>query len=108
MKVLPHDDLKAGLYVTVLEWKPREVPDLRGGLGFGGLGVTYRTVQDNSWVGDVLRVEAVDLPFVVARAYYPRTRTWDKAPFKLDIRRLVLRLLSPEYLEAMGVVSGEE
>ena len=89
------DDLKAGDFVTVLEWKPREVPVWSDHDSWQQVGT--RTVQDTSWKGEVLTVDAVDLPYVVvheARSRQPRA-------IALDTRRVTLKLLSPQYVNAM-------
>ena len=88
------DDLKAGDHVTVLEWKPRDVPVFADN---SWLEVGTRTAHDTSWVGDVLEVVAVDLPFVAARNRLSRLSD----VIRLDVRRLTLRKLSAAYVDAI-------
>lgn len=60
MSALSPGEITQGQIITVLEWAPREVPSY--GLSFGSP-VMLKT-QDQSWVGEPLRVVGVQLPFV--------------------------------------------
>lgn len=68
--------LVKGLYVTVLNWTP----------------------HDNSYKGDVLEIEAVDLPFVICKRH---TGNWSgEKPISLDTRNVSLTLLSQDFVDA--------
>ncbi len=66
-------ELKVGMYVTILNSKG----------------------DNNSFKGDVLKILAVDLPFVVVRCCNSSLT----GPITFDIRTYGLKELSPEYVE---------
>lgn len=68
---LKQDELKVGMYVTVLAGK------------------------DKSFRGDVLEITAVDLPFIVIRWCNHSVTN----PIVLDTRIYSLKKLSPEYIK---------
>lgn len=87
-------ELKVGMNVTVMSWKQRE------GLDFDGFGVKTITYTDRSYVGDVLRVEAIDLPFIVVTTS-SHSILLRGVPIKLDTREVLLKELADAYVEAM-------
>lgn len=89
-------DIAVGQFVTVLEWEPIVHEPL--GMDIA-MGMTQTVVtQDNSYKGDVLRVTAVDLPFIVTEQEYG----YSHGPIDLDTRRVSLMELSPAYVVASG------
>lgn len=98
---MPVDDLSPGVYVTILEWKERERTHTDWITGR----IHTLSHQDNSWVGDVMRVEAVDLPFLAVSVLRANGAVLF-ANLKIDTRRVELKKLSPSYVQAMtGEVS---
>ena len=94
-KILSPGEIAVGQFITVLEWLSREIPaDPFGGL-FGGSPIVTQH-KDHSWCGDILKVEAVDLPYIVVRETYEKAK-----PFNIDTRELKLMELSKEYVKAM-------
>ena len=57
---------------------------------------------DRSWVGDVLKVQAIDWPFIVAQEFKYGTKIL--APFKLDLPRVEVRPISDEYVRELAQV----
>jgi len=97
-KIISPGELSVGQSVTIYEWLPRDVPpDPFSGL-FGGA-TTATKHRDRSWCGDVLKVEAVDLPYVVVS--HPNQSYYDSNT-KLDTREVKLMELSAEYVKAMS------
>jgi hypothetical protein len=92
-KQISAGELAVGQFITVLEWIPwsSEMP----GDGF----LMTKTVihTDYSWCGDVLKVLAVDLPYVAVQSI---NETWMASAIQLDTRRVKLMELSPEYVAA--------
>lgn len=85
-------ELHVGQYVTILEWLPWTTESLEL---FGDTKTITHT--DHSWCGDVLKIEVVQLPYVIVshpNDFYLTSST------KLDTRRLKLMELTPEYVEA--------
>lgn len=96
-KLISPGELSVGQFVTIYEWLPIDVPaDPFGGL-FGGATVATKH-QDHSWCGDVLKVEAVDLPYVVVS--HPNDRIFSHNT-KLDTRQVKLMELSGDYVKAL-------
>ncbi len=94
-KILSPGELAVGQLITILEWLPRETsPDPFGGL-FGSALVATQS-RDRSWCGDVLKVEAVDLPYIVVKESYDNAR-----PFKIDTREARLMECSKAYIDAL-------
>lgn len=94
MTKLQPDDIEVGMYVTVLEWNPQERTYNAGGIFDEGQVIT-KVHRDGSWCGDVLIVRAICLPYIVVdgnRDYM--------VGLQLDIRRLSLMKLTPEYVKA--------
>lgn len=90
-------EISKGMLVTVLEHKPyeNEVPSL--------FGDTVQKVknQDRSGYGEVLRVEAVQLPYVIVR--YLKCSILKDTPIRYDTRRTTFMELSEDYLAANGI-----
>lgn len=93
--MLSPGEITVGMTITVLEWTPVvHEPDAFSALMTGV--TTATTHRDNSWCGDVLDVEAVQLPYLIVRE-------GDGVlghGFKIDTRRAKLMELSPEYVAA--------
>jgi hypothetical protein len=89
--MLTPGEIAKGQYITVLKWKKRDIQAMPL------LGVAGGEYTDRSYVGNVLQVLSVDLPFVlVARLtehYKPNER------LQLDTRELFLKELSAEFAE---------
>lgn len=88
--ILQPDDFEVGMLVTVLQWKPREI--VEGGIFTP---VTVRTLDNKSWCGDALRIEAIDLPYV--RCVHV---VWDAKvkEVRLDTREVTFMRYSAEML----------
>lgn len=65
MKALQSDDLRVGMIVTM--GKGRAYEERYGGGMFSESPATLISKQDRSYQGDILRIECVDLPYVVFR-----------------------------------------
>lgn len=90
-KIISPGEIAVNQYLTVFEWEPViQEPD---GI-FTTNTITYR---DNSYKGDILKVTAVDLPFVVVERIYGFSFG---SPLTLDTRRVKLMELSPEFIAA--------
>ena len=99
------DDISVGAFVTVLSWPTREVPVYSGPFDYVGTGT--RTQEDHSYVGEVLRVVSVALPFVVV----DRVGSNLVPRVTLDTRRAELQALPMEFVLAdrvAGPVVAEE
>ncbi len=84
MNLIPPGELALNQLVTVFQWEPNSH-------GF----------RDQSYVGDVLRVTAVMLPFVVVKQLTGGYST--QRPFELDTRRLTFAEVTQAYAKALGV-----
>ncbi len=89
-------ELAKGQNVTVLQWVPWDAEVQEDGF-LGGTKTITR--QDHSWCGDVLHVEAVQLPYVIVSHPNEKSLYGDR-PTRLDTRRAVLMELSAEYVAA--------
>lgn len=90
-KAISPGEIAKGMMLTVLEWEPIvHEPD-------GYFTTTTRTIRDNSYKGDVLEVQAVDLPFIVVKNH---TGYSGERPITLDTRRVTLMELSRDFIEA--------
>ena len=80
--------IKAGMYITILEWHKFKVTDFNTGKEVER--------QDQSYVGDTLKIKAVDLPFLIVE------RVDRPAPYSinLDLRKLEIKELSDEFVAA--------
>jgi len=82
--MLAPDDISVGKYITIMEWKSHE---------------------DYSYMGDVLLVKAVSLPFVVVD-YLIRGGYVVLSGIRLDVRRVDFMALSPDYV--MAVIGSDK
>lgn len=105
MNKLQVDDFQAGMNVTVYDLTPNEVETGSG--GFMG-GTVVRRVENLMYRGDVLRVVAVDMPFVVVEVLCHGSgmmpfRLTGMGPTRasLDTRRYSFKKLSDEYVDAL-------
>lgn len=96
-KIISPGELAVGQYITVYEWLPSEVIDHAFGRLFGG--ATTRMYTDTAYCGDVLKVEAIDLPYIVISR--PNESASYSGNTKLDTRQVKLMELSEEYVKAM-------
>lgn len=94
--MLSPGEISKGMFITVLEHKPyeSEIPSL--------FGDTVQKVknQDRSGYGEVLRVEAVQLPYVIVR--YISSILKDTT-IRYDTRRTTFMELNDDYLEVHGI-----
>lgn len=92
------DDVKVGQIVTVLDWYCNRErgewkdPDMFSHMFGGGGGGGFKPKRD--WMGAVLRVEAVSLPYVAL------TRAFTKEFVTLDLRLCELAQVSPDFIAA--------
>lgn len=99
------ENLKKGDWITVLSWEETSVqafdPD------------TYLPVatevkrRDNSYVGDLLEIVAIDPPFlaVIVDTY----RDWDDfGPVTLDLRRCKVQKCSEEFVKALKTKAAKK
>jgi hypothetical protein len=95
--MLSPGEISKGMFVTVFEHKPyeSEIPSL--------FGDTVQKVknQDRSGYGEVLRVEAVQLPYVIVR--YLKCSILKDKPIRYDTRRTTFMELNDDYLEVHGI-----
>lgn len=97
-KIISDGELSVGQKVTVLAWKRLVVDELTGDFLTGGTQIQQRTIEDNSFKGDVLEIKAVDLPFIIVKVL---SNGILKKPIKMDTRRVDLMELSNEYVAAL-------
>jgi hypothetical protein len=87
-KILEADDLKIGDYVTILQGKitSKTVPTLQG--------PKEERTQDTMYNGTVLKIVAIDLPYVILKmiGYSPKS---------FDIREVKIGTVSTEYISGM-------
>ena len=85
--------------------QPIEVTEIRTGQTLTAL--RNRKSNDSSWVGSVLEVLAVDLPFVVVRETASRYGAgMGKRPFCIDTREYELATISSDYVNAMEAATA--
>jgi hypothetical protein len=66
--MLNPDDMSVGQYVTITKnWHKEDIIQNIGGSQIGSktLVIGSREVEDKSWYGEILKVKAVNLPFLV-------------------------------------------
>jgi hypothetical protein len=94
--MIPPDDLRAGLFVTVMQGMRL----YNGGI-FGGEGdkavITRSEHRDRSYMGDVLEITAVNHPFVVCKRH---TGIMLDRPVTLDTREYELMPLTEDFVKA--------
>ena len=89
------EDIEVGSFITVDQWKPREIIG-RFGDGFGGgVGLNTTTIQDRSYCGRPLRVICIQLPYIICKEL---GNSISKKPFSLDTREVNLLVLKPSYV----------
>lgn len=97
------EKLESNQFITILEWKSAKAPQAQGdifGLMLGG----GRSMEDRSYVGEILQVQAVDLPFIMAAV-----RSGESAgrQVRMDSRRCEFKELSPDYVN-VALSSGKD
>ena len=99
--MIPPDDLRVGLFVTVMQGM--RFFNHGGGAGFDGEGVKMTTTttrsehRDRSYMGDVLEITAVNHPYVVCKRHTGLTML---GPVTLDTREYELMLLTADFVRA--------
>jgi hypothetical protein len=88
------EDLKVGDWITVLSWEPGPTRIVAG-----------EPLTDSSYVGELLEVLAVDLPFVAVIVDEER-HVENMSPISLDLRRAQVQKCSAEFVKAMKWKSG--
>lgn len=91
MSLLSPGEISVGMHITILEWEPI----VHEADGF--FTQTCTVTQDRSWCGDVLKVTAVQLPFVVVDE---GRGGFGLRGINLDTRHVKLMELKPEYVAA--------
>lgn len=101
--MLAIDDLDVGMHVTVVSNDPMEVT--RGGVLMGGP-VVVTTETDNSSCGAVLKIIALNLPYIAVRRISDLlgSKPW---AYKIDTRRTRLIRVSDAYRKAL-VKNGDD
>lgn len=97
---LKPDDIEVGQFVTVLRsqlYAEKESQDF-----LTGQMTTTKAWEDNSYKGNVLKVLAVDYPYV---AFLDCSHGYS---FDLDLRQWKLKKLSNEYIKALTKAEGKE
>lgn len=94
--MLQIDDIKVGMIVTVL--KGQEYTNSSNSFGLFGNTATATVTEDNSYKGDVLRVEALALPYV---CLVDLKRPKCYGAINLDLRKWKLMKLPQDYIDAM-------
>ena len=95
------EDLNVGDRVTVLSWKPREVWSSFS----SGDSPAVQTIQDRSFMGTVLTIRAIDLPYIVVE--WQDLPIIDSARSVIDTRQCELRRVSDEYVRALRRVGSK-
>ena len=94
MSTVAADDLKPGDVVTVLQWKPKHLAYLDEE---GSAAVLTQQVS-GGFMGDLLTVVAVDLPYLMVQY---DARCLGTCRCTLDVRDVELKRPSPAYIEAL-------
>ena len=90
-RILEMDDINKGMFLTVLRGKitKKTIP--------GPLGPILGFKEDKKFNGKVLKVVAIDMPFIAVEFFF--RSGWDMTKKDtLDIRDLILGTLSSEYI----------
>jgi hypothetical protein len=99
--MIPPDDLRVGLYVTVMQGM--RLFNHGGAAGFDDEGIkmtattTRSECRDRSYMGDVLEITAVNHPFVVCKRH---TGFMLDKPVTLDTREYELMPLTEDFVKA--------
>jgi hypothetical protein len=89
------DDLKVGMIITVLKGAEIKTQESSGAWSLGTKTVTRESEQCK---GEVLRVEAIDLPYVVVSRIEYSSKIFGKISF--DVRETKFMELSNDYIES--------
>ena len=98
------DELEVGQFVTVDHYLPGH-DTFVAAAGFMSMS-TPKLMPQRSWIGDVFEVTAIDGDFVAVKYDKSYGDGWNTKSF--DLRTLVLRVLSGEYINAMKGSDGED
>ena len=85
-------ELSVGMYVTVLGWKEKEMVSKSAFVG-----VSKTMYEESSWVGNVLKIEAINLPFIVTN----ELEMIESRP-TIDTRKATLMELDLDFVKAKG------
>lgn len=103
IKLLKPEELQANMFVTVVDWKSNKKPTAghmsEGGSMFELLLGGGSSSGRRCFMGDVLRVLSVDLPYI--QVFVVRSNYGKEAAYQLDVRDIDLKQLSPEYVAAV-------
>ncbi len=94
--VISPDDFNVGDIVTVV--KGQECGGGVSGIGLFGLATETKTVEDNSWKGDLLEIKAISLPYIAVKNL---SDTFFKDNISINTKLTKLGKLTPEYIKAM-------
>ncbi len=97
MTQLAPDDIQVGMYVTIFGGPAVNEPAQTGPLG--NVTVEARTYEDKSYQGKVLRVKAIDLPFIVIE-HSCESHVY-ASPTAVNFSKFKFKKLSDEYVKAM-------
>lgn len=89
------EDLEVGMYITIDQWKPREIPMSSGG-AFDRT-TTMCSFVDRSYCGRPLIVLSVQLPYLVCKELGECSLN---KPFTLDTREVKFMILNQGYVNA--------
>lgn len=107
--IITPGELAVGMFITVLSNKPfkqESMPGIIMGDVIGGVETKTIVHEDNSGKGDVLKVLAVQLPYIVVDCYSKFEKPDYR--FKFDVRRTEFMELTKEYVLAMNSYLAEE
>lgn len=98
--LMSHGDLAIGQFITIHSWHPIPVPNsdpfgLKSGEAWKGN--SEQTYTPTAYLGDVMEVRAVCLPYIVVENW----GTYPSTILRLDTRVLDLMELTPEYVKAI-------
>ena len=112
MTELQPDDMKTNLFVTVLDIKEKKIERLEQDTPFlnlisSTLSGNYNHVSYNPNTttlrllkGIVLRIEAINLPYLIVTAFDKTPTEINKVTISLDVRTVIFTKLSKEYIFA--------
>jgi hypothetical protein len=110
--ILQPDDFETGMFVTVLDLKKNEMDEVDDGfenpiqaimMMGGGSPPSPSTTHLELLKGLVIRVDAINLPFIMATVFESRNQTAKKSATHaapLDVRELSFMKLNEEYVNA--------
>ena len=93
-KILKADDLHVGMLITVLQGRisMKVLPPTEEGLP------RLENKEDERYNGKVLRIKAIDLPYIIVEYYFYKDR---KKAVDIDTRRYKLGTVSTEYVKEL-------